>query len=391
MGKIFLLTGGTGFVGSFLAIELLKRGNFVIFLARRKKPFKAEERVRRILHFIDPDVYESMSSFFRVVEADITKPNLDLSYDDFNYLQKVRPHAVFHCAASVDFDSGKSRLVRLINCQGTSNVLKLATEIESLHFHHISSLYVAGKREGTIFESELMKGQQFNNVYEQSKAESELLVQKWAKETKRSFSIYRLPIVIGDSFSGKTLSYTGFYAFFKPFWGVKKSIKEKMPSKKFDEAGIYAKDGCIFAPLFVKCFKKSRIDLLPIDWITKNICALIKKDISGLTFHFSHSSPPSSEEIIKMAFSVIGLNGFRFIVNGNKIESNHQNSTLKAYQRIIDRLTGEYFDYNANKKLFDFSNLKLALGSDYSLPPEINKILRIELKYAVEKEFKPFS
>jgi nucleoside-diphosphate-sugar epimerase len=369
----------------------LRRGNFVIFLARGKKSVSAQKRVDEVVNFIDNNVFKRKNSFYRVIESDITKPDLNLSFEDFEYLRKIRPDGIFHSAASVEFAEEKRELTRTINCQGTKNILKLASKIGSPHFHHISSLYVAGKREGKILESELIKGQKFNNVYEETKAESELIVRDWAIKKEKLFNIYRLPIVIGDSITGKATSYTGFYGFFKPFWGIKKSIEEKIPNKKLEDAAIYAKNGHVFAPLFIKCFKKSRIDLVPVDWIVEKICQLQEEEnfLPNATFHFSHPSPPSSEEVIKKALPIIGLKGFRFVVNGDS-NAKHQNPTLKAYQRVIDRMTGQYFEYNSNKKSFDNFNLKITL-KDYFPPPKISKkLLKKELENALKNKFKPF-
>ena len=52
--KSVLLTGGTGFIGSFLGMRLLEEGYKVFFLARRKNNKDARERIRERLSMISP-------------------------------------------------------------------------------------------------------------------------------------------------------------------------------------------------------------------------------------------------------------------------------------------------------------------------------------------------
>jgi thioester reductase-like protein len=215
-----LLTGGTGFVGGFLAVELLKSGHFVSFLARPNRNLSAEKKVQAVLKFVAPDLHESFRPVYRVIEGDITSENLGLSTPDQKYLIKNGPELVLHGAASVDFAEANGHATGRINVDGTRNVLALAEKLEVKQFCHLSTLYVAGDRKGTILESELEKGQSFHNVYEQTKLIAETLVHRWHGMTGIPFSIYRLPVVIGNSTTGKALSYTGFYGFFKAFWGL---------------------------------------------------------------------------------------------------------------------------------------------------------------------------
>ena len=70
MNKTFLLTGGTGFLGSLLAIELIKRGDKVIFLGRSKNNESFRERVQKKLGLIDKDI---PLSEIETIEIDLNK------------------------------------------------------------------------------------------------------------------------------------------------------------------------------------------------------------------------------------------------------------------------------------------------------------------------------
>ncbi len=392
--KLFL-TGGTGFIGSFLAVELLKKGFFVIILARDKGHISAKKRVDSVLKFVCPIKYESFASSYCVVKGNITKKDLGLSQDDMGYIRELGTHVVLHAAGSVDFSKKNERSTALVNLEGTKNILEFAKTLNVKQFNHLSTLYVAGNRTGTIFEHELNQGQSFNNVYEETKAKAEELIYRWSDHTGIPYNIYRLPITIGDSSNGKTLSFTGFYGFFKPFWNLAKNIQKRINNHfRLAEAGICMDNGLVSAPLFVKCTKESWIDMVPIDWVTRNIRLLIEKMMDrtrNLTFHIDNPSDSSSYEIIERALPLVGIKGIKFVSsNERNLKLRHPHKVLNGYQRVVDAITDQYFAYVTNKKKFDNSNLIDILGIDYKPPPKVNEIvLKTMLGYAIQKEFKP--
>jgi nucleoside-diphosphate-sugar epimerase len=89
----------------------------------------------------------------------------------------------------------------MINVQGTKNMLDFALGCSKLRaFLHLSTGHVAGKRSGTIMENEIGTGQGFFNSYEQTKAESEVLVRDYMD--KLPIAVYRLTTIIGDHTTG---------------------------------------------------------------------------------------------------------------------------------------------------------------------------------------------
>src|SRR6185503_1457190 len=80
-----------------------------------------------------------------------------------------------------------------VNPGGTRNVLELVRSMPHLrHFHHVSTCYVAGKREGVILESELRHDAGYRNFYEESKYLAELEVE--AAKNELPITIHRRPL-----------------------------------------------------------------------------------------------------------------------------------------------------------------------------------------------------
>src|ERR1051325_5135849 len=91
---------------------------------------------------------------FQFVEGDISQPRLALSAADLELVQRETTR-VFHLAAVYDLAVPEDLAMR-VNAGGTRNVVALARTLPHLRqFHHVSTCYVAGKREGVILESEL--------------------------------------------------------------------------------------------------------------------------------------------------------------------------------------------------------------------------------------------
>ena len=72
--KTYLLTGGTGFLGSLFSIELIKKGDKVIFLGRAKDDKSFEQRIKEKLQSIEPNI--SLNNL-EIVEINLHKENLE--------------------------------------------------------------------------------------------------------------------------------------------------------------------------------------------------------------------------------------------------------------------------------------------------------------------------
>jgi nucleoside-diphosphate-sugar epimerase len=134
------------------------------------------------------------------VAGDITRPGLGLS-------EAIEPAEIFHFAAIYELNMSRSSGM-LVNVEGTRNVLRYAEQCSGLQFlHYVSTCYVSGRYAGPFRETDLDKGQNFNNYYEETKFLAELEVQR----SQVPWIVYRPSIVVGDSRTGATLKYDGPY------------------------------------------------------------------------------------------------------------------------------------------------------------------------------------
>jgi long-chain acyl-CoA synthetase len=127
-----------------------------------------------------------------VAFADISQPGLQLA-PEVGRLLRDRAELFVHAAADTRFNLPVAQS-RRTNTEGTRNAIGVARECRRLrHFAHISTLYVAGRHEGRMFEEPLHHTAGYVNTYEESKHEAEEVV--LAEFANLQAGIYRLSSV----------------------------------------------------------------------------------------------------------------------------------------------------------------------------------------------------
>lgn len=118
-----LITGATGFIGSYVLRLLLQRGYKVRALKRRKSAL---------------DLVRNVADKVEWVEGDVT--DIVALEEAFEGVTRV-----CHCAALVSFRSSDERRMMRINVEGTANMVNLALNANVQHFVHVSSVAALGR------------------------------------------------------------------------------------------------------------------------------------------------------------------------------------------------------------------------------------------------------
>lgn len=159
-----LITGASGFVGSFLASKFLKKKNKVIMISRNKK-FSIENK---IIRQVDINNFKKLESLF--------KQGIDY---------------VIHCASLNEKLTNKYKnLAYTTAIKGTKNLLKLSLKYKVKKFFFFSVLQVYGKEIfGTIKSKNKINIQ---NDYANSHFLAEELIKKYNKKFNLNVNILRL-------------------------------------------------------------------------------------------------------------------------------------------------------------------------------------------------------
>ena len=201
--ETFFITGFPGFIADRLLERLARQHCRFILLVQPSWLARARAEIDRIVRLTGHSRDD-----FRIVEGDITQRGLGLTPADLALTQQQTTR-VFHLAALYDLAVPHDPAMR-VNVDGTRNVLEFARSLPSLrHFHHVSTCYVAGKREGVILETELRHDAGYRNFYEESKHLSEAAVE--SVKDVLPVTIHRPAVVCGDSQTGETVKYDGVY------------------------------------------------------------------------------------------------------------------------------------------------------------------------------------
>src|SRR5580658_30005 len=184
MAQTILVTGATGMIGQALVPRLVHRND-----------------VRAIFALTHTSEYMGSSSKVTPVRGDVTtSPDLGIA-PEFSREILDRTNVIVHAAANTRFSASLDE-ARTVNLEGTKNLLAFASHCPRLEaLAALSTVYVAGKRTGTICEEDLDHTSGFVNSYEQSKYEAELLLRE--SMSALPISVLRLSTVLGSSTTGE--------------------------------------------------------------------------------------------------------------------------------------------------------------------------------------------
>jgi nucleoside-diphosphate-sugar epimerase len=153
-----LVTGGTGFLGSYIIKELVEKGYAVRAIRRSKGklPFYISPEIFAKVEWIEGDVLD-------VVSLDEAMQDTDM---------------VIHAAAIISFLREDKKEMYKVNIEGTANMVNMAVEKKVSRFVHISSVAALGRSKtgGHVSEDKKWQNNKVNTHYAISKYHAEMEV-----------------------------------------------------------------------------------------------------------------------------------------------------------------------------------------------------------------------
>ena len=334
-----LITGATGFVGSHLAVQWLRREPEARIgcLVRATNAAEARGRLHAALrqvcgnNVIDLDLLARAEA----IQGDMDDP----TWIDHAQSWLRGPAALIHCAANLSFREADRAALWRTNVAGTSAVLQALPRLPNIiSFNYISTAYVAGDRQGEILADERDRPQNFNNPYEESKWVAERLVRDGCTATGTPWRIMRPSIVIAHSVTHRMSSRSGFYQ-------VADTLLQLGRQPRMSGAG----------PIMLPVKVGTTLDLIPVDVVADEIVGLIAagNPTTGRTFHINGENPLQLADVLRELTPMSGI----------AIEVVGPETPLSTAAKLVMRRLRYYTPYFAFARRFDHRDTQGALGS----------------------------
>lgn len=271
----------TGFPG-FVAKNLLKR--LIALQPGARFYLLIQAHLRGVAEASVSELERAFPEFegrWELVEGDITAKNLGMPAAKVQELHR-KISTVWHLAAIYDLAVAE-KIAYQVNVGGTMNILDFCEACSGLgRLNYVSTCYVSGEREGTVYEDELDAGQRHQNHYETTKFWAEVEVRRRAADIPTV--ILRPGIIVGDSRSGETDKYDG------PYFLIK--LLHRLPD---------------WLPMPNIGHGEARVNLIPIDFAADAMAFLgLKSDLGGQTFHIADPNPMQARDVIAAILQAMG-------------------------------------------------------------------------------------
>lgn len=369
--KNIFMTGTTGFLGSRLLLELLRRtdANFYCHV-RAGNPDAGLRRIEHAVSAHGQSLTADEKKRIVTVLGDLTAKNLGMSEAQWNELA-VLVDTVFHSAATVNMVKDYFEL-KPANVGGTREIARFLAGGKRKHLHYASTLsvFVATDRNtGVASESDALDREfQIYGGYAQTKFAAELLLREFTPNTG-PISFYRFGLLTGDSRTGK--------------------------SAKDDFLNMFARGistlGCVPAS-----DANMTVDITPVDYAAAAMAHIAINDTkSGTanTYHIANTSGFSLSNLLKvlnkLGFALDVLPAQEFLENLQK-KSHKFNSEESAACLALCRALGnnESFSqfrtmdlFQATGITFDSANTQAALkGTSIDCPEPSNELIELYLR-----------
>jgi len=355
-----LLTGATTPLGQYLLRDFLSAGRRLAVLVRPSRRQSARGRIESILARWESGLGYTLPRPV-VLEGDLTQEDLDL---DSRSVRWIADHckSVLHAAGNTK-PRGKapSKEPWLSNVQGTRHLLELCRCTGIHRFHFVSSVYVCGRREGPVFETELDPSAPMPNDFAASMAEAEQMVSEAVFLDPPT--IYRPAMLVGDSETGWTTRFDGFYAMLR-------LAQSRADLESFSEKALLAELGLDGS---------ERKNLVPIDWVSQVIARIHRRrGDQGRTYHLAApervSTAAMAEVCVRAAKSYVASGKKTPLVKGCGHSSRHGDKA------------GEDQSIWADDPEFDCGNTRMAALHDPCPPVDVAMLERLA-GYALESHF----
>jgi amino acid adenylation domain-containing protein/thioester reductase-like protein len=364
-----LLTGATGFLGSFLLHELLQQTQSTIHcLVRSTNATEGKQKIRQVLEQYNL-WQDSVSDRIIAVCGDLSQSHLGLAEPIFRKLAE-KLDVIYHNGACVNLLYPYA-VLRETNVVGTREILRLASHLKIKPVHFISTLDIFESASGSApiqEQDNIEQGEGLSGGYAQSKWVAERMMMQAYQKGIPTY-VYRPGMITGHSQTG--ISNTTDL--------MCRLIKGMIQMGKAPDTDL-------------------AIDMTPVDYVSQAIVALSQRqDSKQKTFHILNPQPIPLSQLIKevQAFGYpLDLCPYeQWQADLLKVgQSSPENALSPLAAVLMEKITRSQLTrleiWLAGGQLFSCQNTVNGLaGQSIDCPPADTKLIRTYLNYFVQSGF----
>jgi thioester reductase-like protein len=361
-----LLTGATGFLGTYLTAEILNTTQAEVYCLIRPQrgedgKLRIERQMKRYQVWAENEAWQSTwKDRLHVIYGDVTLPRLGMKDSEYDSLAR-NVDAIFHGAAHVNFIYPYEAL-RATNVLGIHEIIQFAfhSRIKSLHHLSTAAIWPMGSQY-TYYEKDSIDHVGLLNLgYDESKWVGEKCLLH-AAERGLPLVRYRPGEVGGDSITGHSVTDHFIIACLKGF----------LQFGAFPDLDI-------------------EVDVAPVDYVVKALVHLaFHRNVLGHAFHLTNPSRRRLKDGLEFLRNIgYKFEEIPFIDLRNKLvdSPNFSNNALYTYQAALedmDEISMQLPTYDTSETLHELS------GTGISCPPADERLFGIYLSYLQQIGFLP--
>lgn len=361
-----LLTGATGFLGQFILRDLLRRNRRVVSLLRA--PLQdTRHRLAGLMRQLDVEVEDYVKTGQLVLREGALPDALPDG-------QWGPTDDIVACAASLQLYSNGNGEPFRTNVEGTTVLIDWARRHNVHRLHAVSTAYVCGTKSQRVMEEiHQERPPSFQTQYEESKWVAEAALAEWARDDGNILTLLRPSFLVGDSTTGYTTQFGGFYQFARLISLMKSecsggngevsNIPHRIPGRPEDPIQNF----------------------VPVDYAGRVIAEVVlNPDYHGRIYHLTDPAPPCWDDFKKWMETYFGITGGYFVdadKDGDLTDKSAAESLLwEKYDLLVPRIR--------HHPLFDDSNTRrIREAAGLRFPAFSRERVSMFLDYAVSQRW----